>query len=102
MITDTEFEKNEYRLRSYGLGQLEMKAAAAFLRQKDITQLETNEELTTGECLPFLQAFETGLTYDEVQRQIISKEKEKHLGYKRYSNSVSRRFFERFESAKGF
>ena len=84
MISDPEFEKNEYRLRSYGLGQLEMKAAAAFLRQKDIAQLETNEELTTGECLPFLQAFETGLTYDEAQEQIISKEKEKHLGYSFY------------------
>ena len=84
MISDPEFEKNEYRLRSYGLGQLEMKAAAAFLRQKDIAQLETNEELTTGERLPFLQAFETGLTYDEDQRQIISKEKEKHLGYSFY------------------
>ena len=84
MISDPEFDNNEYRLRSYGLGQLEMKAAAAFLRQKDITQLETNEELTTGECLPFLKAFETGLTYDEDQRQIISKEKEKHLGYSFY------------------
>ena len=84
MISDPEFENNEYRLRSYGLGQLEMKAAAAFLRQKDITQLETNEELTTGECLPFLQAFETELTYDEAQEQIISKEKEKHLGYSFY------------------
>lgn len=84
MISDPEFEKNEYRLRSYGLGQLEMKAAAAFLRQKDIAQLETNEELTTGERLPFLQAFETGLTYDEAQEQIISKEKEKHLGYSFY------------------
>ena len=84
MISDPEFEKDEYRLRSYGLGQLEMKAAAAFLRQKDITQLETNEELTTGECLPFLKAFETGLTYDDDQRQIISKEKEKHLGYSFY------------------
>ena len=84
MISDPEFEKNEYRLRSYGLGQLEMKAAAAFLRQKDIAQFETNEELTTGECLPFLQAFETGLTYDEAQEQIISKEKEKHLGYSFY------------------
>lgn len=84
MISNPEFEKNEYRLRSYGLGQLEMKAAAAFLRQKDIAQLETNEELTIGECLPFLQAFETGLTYDEAQGQVISKEKEKHLGYSFY------------------
>lgn len=84
MISDPEFEKNEYRLRSYGLGQLEMKAAAAFLRQKDIAQLETNEEQTTGECLPFLRAFETGLTYDEAQEQIINKEKEKHLGYSFY------------------
>lgn len=84
MISDPEFDNNEYRLRSYGLGQLEMKAAAAFLRQKDITQLETNEELTTGECLPFLQAFETELTYDQAQEQIISKEKEKHLGYSFY------------------
>lgn len=101
MISDPEFEKNEYRLRSYGLGQLEMKAAAAFLRQKDIAQLETNEELTTGECLPFLKAFETGLTYDEDQRQIISKEKEKHLGYSFYLKKTEKYLIIINEDKKG-
>ena len=98
MLLKSAFNMNNNQLRSYGLGQLEMKAAGAFLQQEDIAKIGEFSEKTLKEYkkigknvveifqehnLTFLHAFTTNQVYDEALQNLRETEN-RYLGYRFY------------------
>jgi len=98
MLLKSAFNMNNNQLRSYGLGQLEMKAAGAFLQQEDIAKIGEFSEKTLKEykksgknvaeifqehSLTFLHAFTTNKAYDK-DLQNLRETKNEYLGYRFY------------------
>lgn len=98
MLLKSAFNMNNNQLRSYGLGQLEMKAAGAFLQQEDIAKIGEFSEKTLKEYkktgknvveifqehnLTFLHAFTTNKAYDK-DLQNLRETENRYLGYRFY------------------
>lgn len=98
MLLKSAFNMNNNQLRSYGLRQLEMKAAGAFLQQEDIAKIGEFSEKTLKEYkkigknvveifqehnLTFLHAFTTNQVYDEALQNLRETEN-RYLGYRFY------------------
>jgi hypothetical protein len=107
MLLKSAFNMNNNQLRSYGLGQLEMKAAGAFLQQEDIAKIGEFSEKTLKEYkktgknvveifqehnLTFLHAFTTNQVYDEALQNLRETEN-RYLGYRFYVKKTEKYIF---------
>lgn len=112
MLAHSAFNIGNNQLRSYGLGQLEMKAAGVFLQQKDIAKIGEIQQISFGEKYGkknikktektreveemegietnihifynnLLHAFTTNKVYDEALQNLRETEN-RYLGYRFY------------------